>query len=782
MVLHHRATHTSDARTGVLFVTCDCLLSVCVPRVSSFVSGILLCWLVLSPTVEAQPATVSGVVRDAADGETLIHANVRLDGTERGVATNSQGFYALPGLPAGEVTLVVSYIGYQPQQQTITLAPGEARRLDIALQPEGFEGGEVIVEARQAIEQERPVGVQEVPIQLVERLPTVFEADLFRSIQILPGVKSSSDFSSKLYIRGGSPDQTLILLDGTTVYNPTHFFGFFSTFNTEAIKDVQLFKGAYPATYGGRLGSVIDVHNRDGNRNRTAGNVSLGLLASRAGIEGPIAGGRGSYMVAARRSTLEPLLAILRDQLDEQGIPEVFYFYDLNAKVGLDVTPSDRVSVSGYAGRDYVRVPFAQDAEFLLEYGNMTGSLAYNRILGATAFLQARSTVSHYYSTPVGTIAGTMFERPNFITDVSSRVDVDWLPDEQFDVTAGVWGGYLDLRLRSSFNEETQIDFRSPSAYGSGYVQGRFRPSSDWILTAGIRGEYFERGNYFRLSPQAQIEYKLGDDTVLQLAAGRYYQFLSLISNEAFSGFDTWVMTGEGVPPQQSEQVVLGVKTRLTEAYRLDVEVYGRTMRDLFDLRPGLQDVSGLNYDELFRFGDGYAYGVEILLEKGIGRVTGLLGYTFGVTRRRYPAEEGFREYFAPKYDRLHDFTLITQVELGRGWSFTSMGTYATGQAYTEPEAYYEVDLPLFGTTRPGFYTSVLNGARLPAYHRLDLGFSREGRFFAIGTYELQLQAVNVYNRRNVWFIQLDTDETPVGRNPVRQLPILPNVSFSVNF
>ena len=748
-------------------------------RSIAIVVGII--WCLIGSAARAQTASVSGVVRDATDGETLIQAHIRISGTERGVASNSQGFYDIRGIPAGDVTLVVSYIGYQTQRHDLTLEPGESRRLDFALQPEVVEGSEIVVEADQPIEQERPVGVQEIQIQLVEQLPSVFEADLFRSVQILPGVKAASDFSSNLYIRGGSPDQTLILLDGTTVYNATHFFGFFSTFNTDAIKDVRLYKGAYPATYGGRLGSVIDISNRDGNRNRTAGSLSVGLLASRAGIEGPIAGGRGSYMVAARRSTLEPLLAVLRDQI-EQGIPEAFYFYDLNAKVGLDLTPSDRISISGYAGRDYVRVQFADDAEFLLEYGNRTGSLAYNRILGSQAFLQSRATVSHYHSNPVGHITGTRLERPNYITDFSGRVDVEWLPHDRIDLSAGAWGGILDLSLRSSFNDETQIDYRGISGYVSGYLQSRFRPSSKWILTTGLRGEYFQEGDYLRVSPQAQLEYKLDDDAVLQLAAGRYHQFLSLISNEAFSGFDTWVMTGEGVRPQQSEQVALGLKTRLSVSYRLDVEVYGRTMRDLFDLGPAVEDISGLDYHEIFRFGEGYAYGAEVLLEKGVGRLTGLLGYTFSVTRRKYPEEEGFRSYFAPKYDRLHDVTLITNYKLGGGWSFAASGTYATGQAYTEPEAYYEVVIPLYGTPRPGFYTSVLNGARLPAYHRVDVGFTREGRLFGIGDYELQFQLVNVYNRRNVWFINLNTNETPIEKTPVRQLPILPNISFSVSF
>ena len=743
----------------------------------------------------AEPATVNGFVRDAVSGETLIQATVRVEGTGRGAATNVQGFYTLGGLGAGEVALVASYVGYQTVRQTVALEAGQTLRLDLELTPEGLTSGEVVVEAEEPIEEERAPGTQNVSIDLVEALPTVFEADLFRSIQLLPGVKASSDFSSALYIRGGSPDQTLILLDGTTVYNPTHFFGFFSTFNTEAIKDVRLYKGAYPSTYGGRLGSVVDVYNRDGNRRETAGSLSLGLLASRVGLEGPLPGVAGSYSLNARRSTLEPLLAVLRDQLEEDGIPESFYFYDLNAKVGVDVTPNDRVSLAAYAGRDRVVVPFGDDAQFNLDYGNRTASLAYNRVLSGTAFAQTRLTASRYFSYPVGEFAGTEFERPNTLTDYSARLDVEWLPNETVEARAGVWGGLLNLGLESSFNETTQTSYSNPSRYASGYVQGRLRPGSGWILTGGLRAEYFRSetddlldaqastpSGYLRVSPQVQVERTFGEDVVVQAAAGRYHQFLSLISNEAFSGFDTWVTTGVGVPPQSSEQVVLGVKTNLTEAYRLDVEVYGRTLRDLFDIDPVNQDVAGLSYRELFRFGEGYAYGAEVLLEKGLGRLTGLVSYTIGATRRRYPDQPpDFQGYFPPKYDRLHDLTVVAQVDLGRGWEATVAGAYATGQAYTTPGARFEanglpLEEPLEVLVTPG-----LNTARLPPYHRVDAGATKRGRW-SFADYELQLQLVNVYNRRNLWFVTYDFDANPVEVGEVKQLPVLPNVSLSLAF
>ncbi|MAQ95521.1 MAG: TonB-dependent receptor [Rhodothermaceae bacterium] len=749
----------------------------------------------LAGSASAQTAALNGFVRDAQSGETLLQATVRVEGTARGAATNVSGFYTLGDLPPGEATITASYLGYQPVRRTVTLTAGETTRLDIELAPEGVTTDEVVVEAEEPIEEERAPGTTTVSIDLVEALPTVFEADLFRSIQLLPGVKASSDFSSALYIRGGSPDQTLILLDGTTVYNPTHFFGFFSTFNTEAIKDVRLYKGAYPSTYGGRLGSVVDVYNRDGNRNETHGSLSLGLLASRVGVEGPIPGVPGSYSFNARRSTLEPLLAVLREQLDEDGIPESFYFYDLNGKVSVDLSPNDRISVASYAGRDQVVVPFGDDARFDLDYGNRTGSIAYNRVLSGTAFAQTRLTASRYFSYPTGEFGETGFERPNTITDYSVRSDVEWFPTGGVELKTGAWAGLLDLGLSSSFNGSTQTDYRNPSRYASGYVQGRLKPGNGWILTGGVRAEYFRSetddlldddpsvpASYVRVSPQVQVEKTMGENLVLQAAAGRYHQFLSLITNEAFSGFDTWVTTGVGVPPQESDQLVLGVKTNLGPAYRLDVEVYGRTLRDLFDTRPEVQDVAGLDYQDLFRFGRGYAYGAEVLLERGLGRLTGLVSYTIGVTRRRYPAEQQFDVYFPPKYDRLHDLTLVANYDLGRGWKATAVGAYATGQAYTSPSGLYVIDgLPFEDPDLVVSQTNALNSARLEPYHRADLGFTKTGAW-SWADYELQLQLVNVYNRRNLWFLNYDRGENPIGVTEVRQLPILPNVSISLAF
>ena len=756
-----------------------------------------------APVAAQGRATVNGYVQDAASGETLLLANVVVAGTTTGATTNNAGYYTL-GVDAGTVRLTASYVGYRSRTLELTLAPGEVRRLDFELQNEATVGEEVVVEAEAPIEDAAAVGVLSVPIDLVEALPSAFEADLFRSLQLLPGVKSANDFSSKLYIRGGSPDQTLIQLDGTTVYNPTHFFGFFSTFNTAAIKDARIYKGAYPAEYGGRLGSVIDVYNRDGNRNRVAGSATLGLLASRALIEGPVSMGstQGSFLFAARRSTLEPLLAALQDQIED--VPENFYFFDLNGKLTLDLTPKDKLQLGLYAGRDKVRFPFAEDAAFRLDYGTATGALAYTRILTETLFVTTRAAGSYYFNFPEADLSGTTFERDNQLTDFSLKADVEWLPSGSFRVKGGAGGGLLGLTLRDRFGGAVRLEQVTRVPYGSGYAEAEYRFGDGYIATGGLRADYFAGGDYLRLGPRLKFEKKFGEGLIAQAAYGRYYQFLTLISNEAFSGFDVWTTAADGVRPSYGDQLALGLKARLADGTRIETEVYGRTMEDLFDINPTLQDLADREYDEIFRFGSGYAYGWEMLVQRDFGRLTGLFGYTLATTRRTYRSsplypgsgidlypgsnvdlDTGEIRSFAPKYDRLHDVNAVLTYDLGRSWTATVSGLFQTGQAFTDPQQYYEVegvaDIGLdFGT--PVLVSEQVNAARLPDYHRVDVGFAKTGRFFSVGDYELQLQVINVYNRRNVWFYQADPDVNPIGFDPVLQLPILPNVSLTVDF
>lgn len=728
----------------------------------------------------AQSASVSGFVRDAESGETLLLANVILRGTQIGTATNTSGYYTLPNLRPGSYTVVCTYLGYERRVIEITVAEAEAQRLDIDLEVENIRGQEVVVSGEREEEEEiRRIGVAQLTTAVVKQVPALLEADVFRSLQLLPGVKAASDYSSGLYIRGGSPDQTLILLDRTTVYNPTHFFGFFSTFNPDAVKDVKLYKGGFPAEYGGRLGSVIDIYNKDGNRKSTHGGVTVGLLASRVNLEGPYS--KGSWMIAARRTTLEPLLAALRGA-DIDGIPNGFYFVDLNGKLNFDVSETDRLSLAFYAGNDALDLEFLDDATLDIAYGNRTVSANWTHIFSSRLFSNFTFAGSRYFSEPEFSFASTPFKRVNNVYDFSAKGDFEYITGDRGGLRGGFWAGLFTFKLRDEFDDIETLNERIHTKYVSTYLQQTYRPSRKWMIQGGVRTNFFGEGNYLRFEPRFALEFIPEDGLRLQLGGGRYYQFLTLISSELFSGFDIWLTTDDGVPPAYGDQIVAGLKTRLGQ-YNVDVETYYRTMRRLFELDPFLPDAAGLDYADLFHFGRGYAYGTELAIQKPRGRLNGFLGYTLSFSRRRFPNLNEF-EYYPPKYDRTHDLNVTLNYELGRSWRLTSIFTYATGQAFTEPQSQYRFfDYP-FGSQDVEALVSPFNGARLPDYHRLDLGFSKLGPFFGIGDYELQLQVLNAYMRENIWFYFYDlNDDGSIEREDVPQIPVaIPNISFTVTF
>jgi hypothetical protein len=352
--------------------------------------------------------------------------------------------------------------------------------------------------------------------------------------------------------------------------------------------------------------------------------------------------------------------------------------------------------------------------------------------------------------------------------------------------------GLFTFRLRDRFDNQETFSERTRAPYGSLYLQHTLRPTPQWRLQGGFRANYFGEGNYLRLEPRLSLEHRPADNLRLQLGYGRYYQFLTLITNEAFSGFDVWLTTGSGVQPAFGDQFVAGVKNTLREGLNLDIEVYYRTMNRLFELDPFVGDAAGLDYEELFHFGKGYAYGTEVLLEKTRGRLNGFIGYTLGVTRRRFPQLNDY-EYYPPKYDRLHDANLVVNYDGVRFWRIckaerpcrvTSVFTYGTGQAYTNPDRSFKlVDNP-FGNTVLDVTVGPFNAARLPAYHRLDVGISKLGRFFGFADYELQLQVINVYARKNLWsvFIEFEEDNT-VKRTEIPQIPVpIPNIAFTLRF
>jgi outer membrane cobalamin receptor len=763
-------------------------------RVLAFSVLVAVLLLAASPAAAQESASLRGYVRDATTGETLLQANVVIEGTTRGTATNNAGYYTLRGLEPGTYTVGFSYVGFQNHTEEVTLEAGEERRLDVELAPADLEADEVVVTGTSEDEEiEQTIGTDRLQTAAIKELPSVLEPDVFRSLSLLPGVTTASDYSSNLYVRGGGPDQTLVLLDGTTVYNPTHFFGFFSTFNPDAIKDVQLYKGAYPAEYGGRLGSVVSIYNKDGNRRETTGGLSVGLLASRGYVEGPYGGTdedpAGSYMVSVRRSTLEPVLAALRSA-DVDGIPTDFSFYDVNAKINYDIGPNDDLSLAVYGGQDFLDLEFQEGGRFDINYGNQTVSADWTHLFGDRVFSTVRVTGSRYRSTPVANLASTRFTQENGVNDLSLDANVEYTPNEAHTVKGGLRTSTLTFSLRNTFDGNETFDQRITGQRAAVYVQDTYEPAANWTLKGGLRGAFFERGNFWRVSPRLSAEYDLTSSVQLQAAYGRYYQFLTLETSQLFTGFDTWLMVDDGVPPSYGDQVAVGVKARLGGSIRLEVEGYGRTMRDLFEQDPFLPDDAGVPYPERFHFGDGRAYGAEVLLRRQDGRLNGFLSYTLGRTERRFPnvnlSESGEPQYYVPKYDRTHSLTLTANYRLTGSWRLTSTFNYNTGQAYTKPERRYElVNDPLQSDPQGrNVLVSPFNNARLPSYHRLDLGVARTGRFFGVADYELQFQVINAYSRRNAWFYQYQSEEDgTLTRSETPQIPVpIPNLSFSLTF
>lgn len=745
-----------------------------------FLTFIFFPWLVAAQ----QKASVSGYVTDAETGETLIGANIGLKNTDKGTTTNTSGYFSLPDLSQKSYTLVVSYIGYRIYEQEIHLHSDEKLRLNIELKPEDYQLDELIVESKS--KDTEPIGVSKVTLdtEFIKQVPGLFQADVFRSLQMLPGIKAASDISSGLYIRGGSPDQTLILLDHTTVYNPSHFFGFFSTFNPDAIKDIQLYKGGYPAKYGGRLGSVLSLYSKAGNSNEFKGSTTLGMLASRVSMEGPIK--NGSWLIAARRSTLEPILAVL-DQ-SNKNLPEKFYFWDINGKLSYDADPDNKLSFTFYMGKDKLGFPFADDANINLDYGNQTISTMWTHIFSDEIFANFFLTGSHYFNFPSFNIGGTPFKRSNNIYDFSLEGDVEYTPHDRHNITAGFELGLLTFSLYDEFDKKENFSSRKQSQYGSVYLQDKWKISDRWTATPGIRINGFSKGEYSRIAPRLSLEYKPSDRIRLQAAYGRYHQFLTLSSNEAFTGFDAWMMTGKGVPPASGNQYVAGIKTIPFEGYSFNVEAYYRSMEHLFEPDPFLPDNAGLSYEDTFRFGHGYALGAEVLFERNIGPLTGLIGYTFSITQRKFPnfnepLQGGEARFYPPKHDRRHDIKTVLNYEFNTRWSANLAFTFATGQAYTRPLGRTAAfNLPTTDFGKDQLVVGKVNASRLPPYHRLDISASRKGTFFGLGEAQWKIQVVNVYSRRNIWFYNYELDENPIGREPIRLLPILPTISYSIDF
>ncbi|MGE5180133.1 MAG: TonB-dependent receptor [Bacteroidota bacterium] len=738
----------------------------------------LYLWAAAAPT---QGATLEGYVRDSGSRMPIPGAGVSVSrlvlpdsaaSRELLTLTNDEGRYSFSHLLPGRYQLRVRSIGYRTAVDTVAVDVGTVRHdvlleaTPIQIQPLDVTGERMLRESRGS-----PSYVA-LPARELKRLPGVGEQDLIRSLQLLPGVQAASDFSSGLYIRGGGPDQTLILLDQTPLYNPTHAFGFFSTFNPGAIQDVALYKGAYPSQYGGRLGSVLDVENRDGSRDAIHGEGGVSVIAGRLTAEGPIRD--GSWIVSARRTYLEPILNAVRNDTTE--IPS-YFFYDLNARVHRTFGSRNDLTLSGYRGRDNLHLDLDQGTFVDIRWGNVAGTARWTHALGDGAFANVYATATEYRSDTNVKVFSTPLAFANRLLDVGARGDVTFRPAPAHTVSSGAAFSTYRFQLIQAFNGQAEPGFDERPSGAVAYIEDQWSPSVLWIIRPGLRTEWFGHSG-LGVEPRFSASRVLTPTVRVKLGGGGYTQHLQLVSTEAFSGTDFWVPTDASAKPGRSWQGVAGAEWEPSESYLLSIESYYTFLRNLVQLdsrRPG--DSQGTTTEDLFYTGGrGWASGLELFAHRRRGALTGWIGYTLGWSRRQWAELNGGAE-FPPKYDRRNDLKVVAQWNRSR-WSFGADFVYSTGQAYTPVVAKYGLADPATGDVNVILLPGARNSARLLPYHRLDLSATLHGHLFGARV-DYYAQIFNVYDRKNEWFIQYDVNNTVTEPKIVHQLPLIPTIGIN---
>ncbi len=742
----------------------------------------ILLILLTAIAATATGADLTVTVVDAEDQAPIAGAELLLereDGSERRpLATDENGRVDLAGVAAGRYLLETTARGFEPDYREFVLTENEPLVITVALTSNAFVIDELVVTSTGIDENlELQTGYVTLDAAALEAIPGVVESDPIRALQSLPGVSAASDISSGLYIRGGSPDQNLMLLDGVTVYNPTHAFGLFSTFNNDAIGGLSLFKGAYPAEYGGRLGAVLDVENRQPDPPRVRAELGVSIIAARALVEGPA--GPDRWFVAGRRTYLDPMLRALRTP--ENPIPD-YYFYDVNA---LYASPrlGGMTTFSIYHGRDEVGVDADVNTQFDLGWGNTVMALRHERPLGDTLDGTLSLSSSRYDSGTDAEILATAFEVDNQLHDVTLSGRLDWYPGRGHGLSLGLGGSAYDFSYSQSFNNDSSVDYDSSPSELFVFVEDRWRIDPRTALRLGLRGRYIDDGDRYLLEPRLSVTRGLSRELTFKLGAGVYNQYLQLVTTEGFSAGDFYLPIDETAELGRSFQTVVGLEWRPNWIDLASFEIYANHLDDLvvFDNTMPVNQTSFTAEDIFMTGGTGYARGAEMMLRRDFGRFTGWFGYTLGYTRRTFEDLNRGNE-FAPKYDRRHDINILVSTQAG-AWRLGAAFRYATGQAFTPATARLLLRDP--GTGEASEFGQVLpadrNSARLLPYHRLDVSARRPIRLFGRPA-EFVAEIFNLYNRRNEWFVQYETDGPVTEATVVYMLPLIPSVGVNIEF
>jgi len=761
---------------------------------------------------EPRTASVAGVLTDRASGEFISGATVILHTDSavtsgrgiRGAISNKYGFFSIADVTPGAYFLTVRTIGYERIMRTVRIEEtGASVRIDLQLKARDIRTQEVVVQADREPSPTNSISSVDVRPEFIQQLPALGgEVDIFRTLQLLPGVKAVSEISSGLYVRGGSPDQNLTLLDGVIVYNPSHLGGFLSTFNSDAVRDIRLIKGAFPAEYGGRLSSVLDMTMREGTREKISGTAGVSLINSRLTVEGPI-NDDATFMLSGRRMYLDLMMMALDEEMREET--PTYYFYDLNGKVNVRLSESDHLFLSGYFGRDVLEGPPEPDMNFDISWGNSTANLRWMHIVSPQLFTNFSAIYTDYkFSTLIvdEEAAGSRdasFKSISGIRDFMLRGEAQYFPTENHVIKLGT--EITEHRFRADATaklEEFAALEQTPtiltSLDASVYAQDEWRITPLLSANIGARLYYFERGEYFRVEPRLSLAYALSDQISLKGAFSLGNQFLHLITrNDLTLPTDVWFPSTERVKPAEALQGVLGVESYLFDRqYLFTIEGYYKKMRNLLEYRDTASFSLLVPLEESFTAGDGEAYGVEIFLNRRIGAFTGWIGYTLSWTTRFFPELNQGRAFY-PRYDRRHDASVVLTYRLGDSWEMGASWVFGTGQGYTMPTGRYEFGSLADPSSSGSYYYddrydyTERNGYRLPPFHKLDLNFTHIFSWFDL-PWQFSINIYNAYNRRNVFAQYVtekyneETDEYETKLQRVTLFPIIPTFGLSFKF
>lgn len=735
--------------------------------------------------VYAQTSSISGLVQSKSSKETIIGANVYIKSINKGARTNKEGFYSITKIPSGEYIITITSICYNKLVDTIKLAKGQSLRKDFLLEGSSFSTGQINVIADREVEKRAiPISQVNIPIQQIKEIRIGGESDVFRSIQYLPGVLSSSQISSGLYIRGGSPDQNLVLLDGATVYNPSHLFGFISSFNSDALKDVELIKGGYPAEYGGRLSAVLNITQKDGNRENVEGVLNIGAISSKLSLEGPI--GNGSWFVGGRRTYFELLKAAIPDD-PTNPLPD-FNFYDLNAKISQNFGDNDKILLSAFNSQDHLAYSsFGVGLDLTLANQAISGK--WTHIFGDDLFSNVLVSGSKYTNNFRGDNSGYKFLIDNSIQDYTAKVNFEWFTDEFITTKFGLEINNYTFNYLQNFTGETDstqsgssggtTNFQVKDWNYAAFASVNYQIDSSFSIQTGLRATYFDLAKTSKLDPRISFKYQINDDLAIKLAYGIYHQNLKLATNPDFSFFDTWLGTDSSLNISKSTHYIVSFDTKPIDGYDFNVDFYYKDYQFINELnRNAIKIVNGA--DALFE-GKGYSYGAEVFVQKKIGDFTGWAGYGFGYVIADFDSINLGNE-FRPKYDRRHDFKVVMQYHINDTWEVGANFMLQSGQSYTGATSRWQLMLPGQNVGVGKIVPSDRYGLRLPASHQLNVNASYKTTIFGLNS-KIVLDIFNLYNRRDIWFRFYNTSSTGETKlEDVKLLPIIPTFSIEIKF